>query len=160
MIVKAIINEDFNNYKKPAMFIGAAKCNWKCAIEGGFDISICQNSSLASQPDIDIPDSIIYARYKENPLTNAIVIGGLEPMLQFNDVQQLIKYFRSRRCYDDFVIYTGYYKDEISLEVDNLKQFKNSIIKFGRFLFNDESVYDSVLGVTLASKNQYAERIC
>ena len=160
MIIKNLIDEDFVNYKRPSMFLGAAYCNWKCAIEGNFDKSVCQNSPLASQPNINIPDEKIYKRYSENLLTNAIVIGGLEPMLQFNEVNALIKYFRSQRCNDDFVIYTGYYIEELTLQIEVLKPLKNIIFKFGRFVPNQEHHYDEVLGVTLASQNQYAERIC
>ena len=36
---------------------------------------------------------------------------------------------------------------------------KNIIIKFGRFIPNRPSRYDEVLGVELASDNQFAKRI-
>ena len=62
-------------------------------------------------------------------------------------------------CNDDVVIYTGYYPDEIKDALDVLKGFKNIIIKFGRYIPNRQSRYDEILGVTLASDNQYAERI-
>ena len=38
--------------------------------------------------------------------------------------------------------------------------FTNIIIKFGRYIPNQKPHYDEVLGVNLASDNQYAERIC
>ena len=41
MLIKDIIDEDFINYKKPSMFIGTVKCDWKCCIEGKFDKKIC-----------------------------------------------------------------------------------------------------------------------
>lgn len=62
-------------------------------------------------------------------------------------------------CDDDVVIYTGYYPDEIKDALDVLKGFNNIIIKFGRYIPNRQSRYDEILGVTLASDNQYAERI-
>lgn len=160
MLIKNIIEEDFVNYKLPSMFIGTAKCNWKCATEGGFDISLCQNSSLASQPNINIPDNKIYERYIENSLTSAIVIGGLEPILQFNEVLALIQFFRQHDCNDDFVIYTGYYKDEIKDKINLLIPCGNIVMKYGRFIPNSKHRFDEVLGVTLISQNQYSERIC
>ena len=60
---------------------------------------------------------------------------------------------------DDIVIYTGYNEDEIQKEINKLRQFKNIIIKFGRFIPNQKKKYDEVLGVTLSSDNQYAEVI-
>jgi hypothetical protein len=42
---------------------------------------------------------------------------------------------------------------------EQLKSFSNIIIKFGRFIPNQEPHYDEVLGVKLASDNQYARRI-
>ena len=40
-----------------------------------------------------------------------------------------------------------------------LSNYKNIIIKYGRYITNQEKHYDEVLGVYLASENQYAERI-
>jgi hypothetical protein len=40
-----------------------------------------------------------------------------------------------------------------------LKNFDNIIIKYGRFIPNQEQHYDETLGVNLASNNQYAERL-
>jgi len=159
MLVKMIVDEDFNNYMKPSMMIATCKCNWKCCVEQGLDISICQNSSIAQQKDIDIPVNEIFNRYISNPITKAVVIGGLEPILQFNEVLELIKYFREQKCNDNIVIYTGYYPNEIETQIKQLKEFKNIIVKFGRFIPNSEKRYDEILGITLASKNQYAERI-
>ena len=67
-----------------------------------------------------------------------------------------IKYNRD----DDFVIYTGYNKNEIEdWIIDSLKNFGNVIIKYGRYIPDQEPHYDEVLGVNLASDNQYAERL-
>ena len=57
---------------------------------------------------------------------------------------------------DDIVIYTGYYASEIMDKIIELKQFKNIIIKFGRYFPGDTSHYESLLGVHLASDGQYA----
>jgi len=43
--------------------------------------------------------------------------------------------------------------DKIAL----LSRYKNVIVKFGRFIPNQEKHYDEILGVELASPNQYAK---
>lgn len=177
MIVKQIVDEDFVNYKKPSMFIAFPNCDWKCERECG--MRVCQNGALATSPNIEIDVEKIVARYLNNPLTSAVVIGGLEPFDSFPDLYDLIAKFR-KRCNDDIVIYTGYTEDELhhikydfifNLENDMqmvipkcdmfqhiLLNFKNIVIKFGRFVPNQTPHYDDVLGVNLASDNQYAKR--
>jgi len=159
MKVKTIIEEDFSNYKKPSMLIASICCTWKCCKEAGIPITVCQNESIASQPDIDIPDEDIFERYKNNPITSAIVIGGLEPILQFSEVYHLLEYFREYGCNDDFVIYTGYTPEEISYDISMLKIIPNVVMKFGRYKPNCKPHYDDVLGVNLISDNQYGKRI-
>lgn len=80
-------------------------------------------------------------------------------MLQFDDVLSLLKYFREHDRDADFVIYTGYYRYEIEDKIQKLAKYKNVVVKFGRYIPNQEKHYDKVLGVWLASDNQYAERI-
>ena len=159
MKIKGLIDEDFTNYKKSSMFIATCYCNWKCCIEQDLDNSICQNSEIAQQKNIEISADEIFSRYNSNPITNALVIGGLEPLLQFEEIHELIKCFRDNNCLDDIVIYTGYYDYEIQNEINILKQYPNIIIKFGRFKPNQKSHYDDVLGVNLISDNQYGEKI-
>lgn len=159
MRIKSIVDEDFVNYKLPSMFIGTCFCDWKCALDGEFDTLLCQNSPLANENIISKSCEELYNRYVGNSITNAIVIGGLEPILQFEEVIDVIKWFRYKGCNDDFVIYTGYYKDEIIDKVNRLRNFENIILKFGRYIPNQEKHCDEVLGVYLASDNQYAEKI-
>lgn len=160
MRVTNIVYEDFVNYKKPSMFLGSISCDFKCCVEGEFETTVCQNSSLAHAKITNISNYEIYNKYIQNPITKAIVIGGLEPMLQWNEVLDLIYFFRANGCDDDFVIYTGYTEDELEQTVlCNFKNFKNIIFKFGRFRMNEPHHYDEVLGVELASPNQYAKRI-
>lgn len=159
MQVKTIIDEDFTNYKTPSMFIATCYCNWKCCIEQGLDKSICQNSEIAKQKNIEISADEIFSRYNSNLITNSIVLGGLEPFLQFEEIYELIKYFRNNNCNDDFVIYTGYYNYEIEKQIKKLKQFANIIIKYGRYIPNQNAHYDEILEVNLASNNQYGEKI-
>ena len=48
MKLKGFVEEDFVQYKKPSMFLGTTKCNWKCCTELGLCNDICQNTPLAS----------------------------------------------------------------------------------------------------------------
>lgn len=159
MRVKGIIEEDFTNFKFPSMFINTCFCDFKCCTESGLGIEVCQNAPLAQAATRDIQNSVIYQHFVNNPITKAIVLGGMEPFMQFDEVVDLIHMFRENGCLSDFIIYTGYYPDEIKDKIKDLKLFKNIIIKFGRYIPNRPSKYDEVLGITLVSDNQYAERI-
>jgi len=156
--LKNIMDENFQDYKKTSMMLATCQCDWKCAKEGGFDVSICQNSELAKQKNIEVSIDSIVDRYLNNPITQAIVIGGLEPMLQFDEVLELINVFR-QKCEDDIVIYTGYYPDEIIDKLCKLVEYKNIIVKFGRYKENSGKVFDGVLGIWLSSSNQYGVKI-
>lgn len=158
MLIKGLKDEDFVNYKLPCLFIVTSFCTFKCDIESG--TSCCQNSSLAKQPANNVSDDLIIHRYLDNPITKSIVFGGLEPIEQFGEIYRFIDKLRNEyKCQDDVVIYTGFNKDEISEEIKQLKTFENIVIKFGRFVPDKEKKYDDVLGITLSSPNQYAERI-
>ena len=156
MHVKQIIFEDFVNYKKPSMFIGFSKCSFKCDKE--FGSCICQNSSLANSPSIEISEKEIAERYISNSITSSIVCGGLEPFDTFEELINLITEIRNLTD-DDIVIYTGYKYEEIKDKINILKKFNNIIIKFGRYIPNSSKRYDDVLGVYLSSENQYALRL-
>lgn len=159
MLLKGIVDEDFIQYKKPSMFIATSKCDWKCCKELNIDISICQNEPISKQKNINISVDEIFYRYINNNISKAVIFGGLEPLLQFEEMVEVIKMFRDNNCFDDIIIYTGYYKNEIEDKINILKSYNNIIIKFGRFIPNSTSHFDNILGVTLASKNQYAEKI-
>lgn len=159
MRVKTIIPERFQDYKLPSMFISTCFCDYKCCTELGLDIGVCQNAPLVQSENIDISDQTIYEHFVNNPITKAVVIGGLEPMIQINEVIELINLFRNQGENCPFIIYTGYYSNEIPEPLERLKQYKNIIVKFGRYIPNSQSKYDEVLGITLASSNQYAEVI-
>ena len=152
MKIKGLISEDFINYKKPSMTIMFPHCNFKCG-EG-----YCQNSPLAKEKNIEIKISDIVTRYINNPITEAIVMQGLEPFDSFNDLLELVRQLREV-CLDDIVIYTGYYKKEIADKTALLSEYQNIIIKYGRYISKQERHYDEVLGVFLASDNQHAEKI-
>lgn len=156
MQIKGITDEDFVNYKKASMFIAFPFCSFKCEKESG--VCCCHNSSLANSPNIEVSYEALINRYISNPITSAIVCGGLEPFDSWPNLHSLIQKFRER-TEDDIVIYTGYNREEIEDTVSTLSSFKNIVIKFGRFIPNQESHFDDILGVKLASPNQYAERI-
>jgi organic radical activating enzyme len=157
MKIKGIRDEDFTNYKKPSMYIAFPSCTFKCEKECGQ--KMCQNSALVTAPDIDIDPENIVQRYLQNPITKAIVFGGLEPVDSWDDMVNLINEFR-KYTEDEIVIYTGYKMDEICKKTYWLgNQYKNIIFKLGRFIPNKQSRYDEILGINLASNNQYAEVI-
>lgn len=156
--IKEIRDEDFTSYKKPSMVIGFPRCSWKCEKMCG--MRVCQNGALAQAPDRIIGVKTIVNRYINNPITSAIIMAGLEPFDSEEDLMLTIVYLRVS-TQDDIIIYTGYTKEEIQdREIYKyLLKAKNIIIKFGRFIPNQQSHYDEVLGIKLASDNQYAERI-
>ena len=158
MRVKGIIFDDFVNYKKPCMTIEMPFCDFKCDKECG--LQVCQNSALAKADTFDLYDDKIIATYLNNDITKAIVFQGLEP-LDDRSFPELIDFLNKLRIYtdDDVVIYTGFKEEEIGSKIEILKNFENIIIKFGRFIPDQPSVEDAVLGVKLASPNQYARRI-
>lgn len=157
MIIKEIRDEDFTSYKKPSMVIGFPSCTFKCERECGQ--KTCQNSALATAPDINIRAEDIVNRYLQNPITKSIIMAGLEPMDSWNDMVHLIDGFR-KYTEDDIVVYTGYTMDEVCDKTYWLgNKYKNIIFKFGRFIPNQQPHYDEVLGIKLASRNQYGERI-
>ena len=152
MKIKNLIDEDFTNYKKPSMFIGTSECNFKCDKECGKPV--CQNSELAKALTIEVEAIDLVARYFTNPITEAVVFGGLESFDTFEELYNFIKIFREKSN-DDIVIYTGYYPNEIENKVKKLYSFKNIYIKFGRFIPNSQKIYDNILGVELSSNNQF-----
>lgn len=156
MIVKEIRDEDFTSYKKPSMVIGFPSCTFKCERDCGQ--KMCQNSALAQAPNIEININSLIERYMNNPITNAVICAGLEPFDSWDSLQCFIMNFRYW-CDDEIIIYTGYNKDEVEDKINWLKLYEPIIIKYGRFIPNQQSHYDEVLGIKLASDNQYAEVI-
>ena len=156
MKVKAIQEEDFTNYKECSLFPGTSFSDFKCQKEN--PECKCQNSPLAIAPIKEVSVDSIIKQFDNDIFTKAIVFGGLEPMLQIDELLDFIKVFRVNHS-NTIVIYTGYYESEIEEQLAKLRKFQNIIIKFGRFIPNQESHFDEVLGVYLASDNQYAKKI-
>ena len=173
MIIKELRDEDFVNYKKPSMFIGFPTCSFKCCKEGSFPIEVCQNCELIKAKNIEISAEQIVERFVNNPITSAVVVGGMEPFDSFTDLLDLVSTLRKYTdC--DCVIYSGYTKEELEngwfyqenrnsntrrMAYEWLKTFPNIIVKFGRYQQGYQSHYDDVLGINLVSDNQVAERI-
>ena len=114
----------------------------------------------------------IIERYLANSITQAIVLSGLEPLDSIVDVISFIDALRNKyKCNDDVVIYTGYTQFEVEsgeygIEpsicknfLQYIKDFPNIYMKFGRYLMKDTPREDKVLGITLASSNQYGVKI-
>lgn len=159
MLIKSFKDEDFVNYKKPSMFIITPTCSFKCDKEN--DCLMCQNSHLAHEPTHDVDTRLLVKRYVTNPITDAVVFGGLEPFDTAQDMYDFVHILRNDYwCHDDIVIYTGYTEEELinNRYYKNILEYGNIIIKYGRFRPNQISHYDEVLGVNLASDNQYAKR--
>ena len=160
-----LIEEDFINYYKPGLFLGFPFCSGKCNIDAGGK-PVCQNEQLRNlKPEnfIDISPEEIIERYKKNSITQAFIFGGMEPFDTFDDLYDLVKKIREN---DDpavrrsmIVIYTGYYPFEIQQKLQKLVKINTDhpiIVKFGRFIPGHLPHYDNILGVNLASDNQYA----
>lgn len=161
MLIKGVVDEDFVNYKKSAMFIICHSCSFKCDKLCGRQV--CQNGTLANTPDIEMPIEWLCDRYLNNPISESVVFGGLEPFDDIENVISFISYIRDKNCNDDIVIYSGYKEEEIKTDFcvyyNTLKNYKNIIIKFGRYIPDQNSHFDEVLGVKLSSDNQYAKQI-
>ena len=156
MKLKSIVEEDFINYKKPSMFLIFPTCTFKCCLEYGCDV--CQNMEISNLPDIEVKPQDLVDRYMNNSITKSVVCGGLEPFDSFRDLMNFVYHLR-KRSNDDIVIYTGYEEYEIEDKLEELRNYKNIIVKFGRFIPDSEHRFDDVLGVELASNNQYAKQL-
>ena len=156
MKLKGLIDYDLCNFKIPSMFLIFPTCSFKCDRECGQPV--CQNSALAHESIIEIDIIDIIYRYTHNPLTHAVICGGLEPFDTWRDLYVFCSVFRSFSK-DPIIIYTGYNEDEITDYLDCLSKLDDIIVKFGRFIPDSPHIFDTVLGVELASNNQYAKYI-
>ena len=152
MKIKGLITEDFVNYKKASMTIIFPYCTFKCGKD------YCQNSPLVKSPIIEISIDDLVNKYINNPITEAVIMQGLEPFDSWNDLKEFVQKLREYNN-DDIVIYTGYDKNEVIEKINELSKYTNIIVKFGRYIPNQEKHYDEVLGVYLASSNQRGEKI-
>lgn len=160
MVLRGMMLEDFVNYRLPSTYLVFPFCTLKCNKLNG--CNVCQNASLMDDPKlVVIPTTEVCKQFIANPISKAIVCAGLEPLDSIDDVLDLIKtmrqYFNDE---SDIIIYTGYTEEEV-LADEKMKQilnFSNIVVKYGRYIINDTPHYDEILGVKLASSNQYAKR--
>ncbi len=156
-----LIDEDFVNYKKPAMYLGFPTCTFKCDVEAGK--RICQNRQLAHSKVVTIETEKVVDRYCKNGITSAVVMGGLEPLDSMEDVEDFILKFR-QKSQDDIVVFTGYKMEEEQSQdlISFVKEhgIKNVIVKFGRYVPGCEPHWDDVLGIMLVSDCQKGVEIC
>ena len=155
--LKGLMDVSYQDYRKPSMVLTMAFCDFKCW--KGELKNPCQNSALAHSPIILVNTETILERYMKNPLSKALVFSGLEPLLQKYEMFGIVDEFR-KQTMDDIVIFTGYDMDEIDEKfLDSLRPYENIYLKLGRYVPNSQSKYDPVLGITLASDNQYGIKI-
>ena len=156
MRLKGIIDYDCTNYKNPTLTLEFPYCDFKCDKLNG--CKVCQNSALAAEPNIEVKLDTIWDIYNCNPITKGFCCQGLEPLDSIDELLGFIYYIRKiRYCNDPIIIYTGYNKEEVTKFIYQITQYKNIIIKWGRYILGDEPHYDKILGIKLASNNQYAE---
>lgn len=149
------------------MFIATTECDWKCCKECGKNI--CQNMQLAQMSDVEISPETLISRFKANFISEAIVFGGLEPLYapdnHVHAFNEFSHYIYLLPHFTDVVVYTGYYPSEIHYSNFQFWQAQtnsihgNLIFKFGRYIPNKPSRRDPILGVELASNNQFAINI-
>lgn len=158
MKLKGIIDCDFVNYKEPVLTLEFPKCDFKC--DKINKCQVCQNSSLATEPDLNISLQEIWGLYRQNPLTKGFCCQGLEPFDSPVELLDFIRFIRkTKQCNDLIIIYTGYNKGEYDSVEAALVNFTNIIVKWGRYILGDEPHYDKILGINLASNNQWSEYI-
>lgn len=171
MHVLDIVDEDFVNYKLPTMTIAMPYCDFKC--DKMANREVCHNHHLAQLPILNVHTSTIIARYLNNPITKGITFQGLEPFYidrsqgkdSYTEIMNFIKVIRSQySCKDPIIIFTGFTEEECNQQgllgpLLNNQTLNNIIIKFGRYIPDQESHLDLLLGITLSSDNQYAKQI-
>lgn len=149
--------DDTTDYKDTSLLLVFPTCKGKC--EG------CQNWKLFNVKSKQYSLRSIIELYKNMKTHKAIVCAGLEPFDSFFGLKVLFKEIIKLDKITDFVIYTGYNKEELTYSVKELLQtFKKYnintenklIIKYGRYDKNkSEKWYSYSLGVDLATNNQY-----
>lgn len=149
--------DDTTDYKNTSLLLVFPTCKGKC--EG------CQNWKLFNVKSKQYLLKSIIELYKNMKTHKAIVCAGLEPFDSFLELKVLFEEILKLNKITDFIIYTGYDKEEISFSVKELLKIykkynsytKNKlIIKYGRYDKNkSEKWYSHSLGVDLATNNQY-----
>lgn len=155
-----IIDADFvNNSKCTFVIESGITCSFKCDKEN--DCQLCQNIALIKEPIIDTSIDRILEMYLNQNIAHSITFQGLEPLDNLKQLLWFIYYFR-KICGDNIYIWTGYTEEEcqdLIYFIQHETTWENIIIKFGRFRPNQKPHFDEVLGINLASDEQYALKI-
>jgi len=163
MHLKQIIDESFGDFMECAMLLVTPYCNFKCVD--------CQNKHLLQLETKNFPDEEILERFFKNPLTSAIIFGGLEPLDSILEVRKFIhllgcKVYAEELEKPTVVIYTGYELREIDSDLywsglgPEMHQYNKCILKYGRYAPEYDKdgkridIWNEDLGVFLASPNQ------
>lgn len=154
MKIKGLTDINFTDYKLPSLYIATPYCSFKCDKECGR--AVCQNSALATEPVLSISNTTLIQIYQANPITQAFVFGGLEP-LDSSDLLETIEELQACTHPRRTVIYTGYTEEEVLVGHPQILSLSNLVIKYGRFVPDQPTHFDPILGVNLASPNQYAK---
>lgn len=153
------LQEVFQDYKKYSLLIGVCFCDWKCCLESGIPVTVCQNHNLESAKFFEVSFDYVLKTLNES-YADALIIGGLEPFMQTDEVVQLLKFLRENGVKKDLLVYTGYYLEEIDSYTIGLLSDLNVILKCGRYIPDRPSnKIDPVLGIKLASSNQYGVKL-
>lgn len=150
--------DDTTDYKETSLLLVFPKCSGKC--------NGCQNWQLFNIKNIrTYKIKSIIELYNSLNTHKSIVCAGLEPFDSFDELLLLISKIVRLEKSVDFIIYTGYNKEEIDSKIKllletfilNVKNRQSKIIiKYGRYdKTKNKKWYSKVLGVGLATSNQY-----
>ena len=112
MEIIGISDINFTDYKLPSLYIATPHCSFKCEKDCGR--AICQNSPLAKCDKMFVTVDKLVELYQANPITQAFVFGGLEP-LDSSDLLDTIIELQVRAKPRRVVIYTGYTEEEVRM---------------------------------------------
>ena len=155
MHLKQIIDESVGDYKETSMLLIAPECAWKCVG--------CHNTHLLKLITKNFPDEEILERFQKNPLSKAIVLGGLEPFDCMEEVRAFLQTLRESNIVNPkptVIIYTGYDFPDIEQELirtgldEEMKKHDKVLLKYGGYLPGYNPTYNPLLGINLASPNQ------
>ena len=134
-----------------SLYLIASSCKWKC--------KICPNAHYSRFETVDIPNTDILQKFKSDDNLKAIVIGGLEPMDQMNDLRGFI--FDARKFFEPgdrpkIVIYTGYEMDELNKMhysglASELMQYGNAMVIAGRNIWKTKKKFYLSINTYLTS---------
>ena len=104
--------DDTTDYKDTSLLLVFPTCKGKC--EG------CQNWKLFNVKSKQYLLKSILDLYNSMETHKAIICAGLEPFDSFVELKSLFEEVLKLNKETDFVIYTGYYKEEVTFLVNEL----------------------------------------